>query len=109
MCWDYIEWDVPAGLLVANGAGEVLTKTVLDREASQGAEIDFYLQLFDKQNKSDTRQLTVVVADEDDNPPSPGHRDALVYNYKGVTCARGRNSCLLAYLLLTNVNSSTTT
>ena len=32
----------------------------------------------------------MVDADVEDNPPSPGHRDALVYNYKGesvsVTC-----------------------
>ena len=74
---------MPAGLNVANGAGELLTKRQLDREGEQGPEITFYLELFDKQGVSAIRPITVVVADEDDNPPSPGHRDALVYNYKG--------------------------
>ena len=74
---------MPAGLNVANGAGELLTKRQLDREGEQGPEITFYLELFDKQGVSAIRPVTVVVADEDDNPPSPGHRDALVYNYKG--------------------------
>ena len=79
----HTDWDVPAGLNVANGAGELLTKRQLDREGEQGPEITFYLELFDKQGVSAIRPVTVVVADEDDNPPSPGHRDALVYNYKG--------------------------
>lgn len=75
---------MPAGLSVANGAGELLTKRELDREGGQGPEIAFYLELADKQNKTAVRDLTVIVADEDDNPPRPGHRDALVYNYKGI-------------------------
>lgn len=74
---------MPAGLTVANGAGELLTRRQLDREGEQGPEITFYITLFDKQDVSAARNITVIVADEDDNPPKPGHRDALVYNYKG--------------------------
>ena len=79
-----LDWDVPTGLTIPNGAGELSTKRVLDREGAQGPEIDFYLRLADKQDLSATRLLTVVVADEDDNPPSPGLRETLVYNYKGL-------------------------
>lgn len=56
---------------------------MLDREGSQGPEIEFYLELFDQQDVAATRLLTIVVADEDDNKPFPGRRDSLVYNYKG--------------------------
>lgn len=68
---------------VANGAGELKTKTILDREQNDGPKIDYYLELTDHQGVSDIRLLTIVIADEDDNPPSPGHKDVLVYNYKG--------------------------
>lgn len=71
-------------MTIANGAGELRTKRVLDREGAQGAEIDFYLELFDHKDVGAVRLLTVVVADEDDNKPLPGHRDTLVYNYKGL-------------------------
>lgn len=69
-----------------NGAGELKTRRVLDREGAQGAEIDFYLNLVDNQAVSAVRKLTVVIADEDDNKPSPGHKDVLIYNYKGEYC-----------------------
>lgn len=56
---------------------------MLDREGELGSELLYYLQIYDKQNVSAIRTLTVVVADEDDNPPSPGHKETLIYSYQG--------------------------
>lgn len=80
---------------VANGAGEIRTKRVLDREGAQGPEIDFYLRLSDNKDVNEVRKLTVVIADEDDNPPLPGTRKALVYNYKGRSASLASTFCNL--------------
>ncbi|XP_067928117.1 neural-cadherin-like [Watersipora subatra] len=77
------DWDVPEGFQVPNGAGQLRTRRVLDREGANGPQIDFYLRLSDKDEVSASRLLTVIVADEDDNPPSSGRRETLIYNYKG--------------------------
>jgi len=85
-CVNSADWDVPESLDVANGAGELTTKRRLDREGPDGPERTFYIEMTDKEGLKAERALTIVIADEDDNKPRPGHKDVLIYNYRGWFC-----------------------
>nr|XP_006816087.1 PREDICTED: neural-cadherin-like [Saccoglossus kowalevskii] len=71
--------------LLENGDGETAnittTNTTFDRE-----EQAFYylpITITDSGNMTETSTVTVVIDDMNDNPHSPGHLEATVYQYRG--------------------------
>jgi len=66
-----------------HGAGIVTSLRTFDREKRK----EFYLPIIMKDSGhppiSGTNTLTIIIGDINDNRHFPGHKNVLVYNYKG--------------------------